>query len=413
MFWLAIPVAVAVAIVRYRLYDLRVLVSRSILVVAVGALLAGAYFGVLVVVARIAGSSTRVSAASLVAAAAVGLVSVFAATGITANTRRWFGRATAVHVVAARFDDGHRSGDESTVTLHRLAMTVKDELHLGSVALILDGTDAVCTGEPEGPVTRVVLQRAGRHSGELAVTARRGESLSGRDHELLGQIGRYVALTADAVRTAAELRTAQQALQSAQADERRRLRMDLHDGLGPTLAAMRLKLVAYARTALDPQPVKEIAEQASDAIREVRRIVDGLQPSILEDLGLVPAIQILLADTGRATGIDFRVDAPTELGAVPTIIAATAYRAIAESVANVARHSGASACRVSLKLGDGCLHTIVEDDGAGFDSAAASGGMGLQSIRARARDVGGESTVESTIGKGTVVSARLPVGATK
>ena len=88
IWWLAIPTAVAVAIVRYRLYDLRVLVSRSILVVAVGALLTGAYFGVLVVVARIAGSSTRISAASLIAAAAVGLLSVFAATGIATSSRR-------------------------------------------------------------------------------------------------------------------------------------------------------------------------------------------------------------------------------------------------------------------------------------------------------------------------------------
>lgn len=159
---------------------------------------------------------------------------------------------------------------------------------------------------------------------------------------MLEQIGRYVGRTADAIRANDDLRAAQQALRSAHADERRRVRMDLHDGLGPTLEAIRLKLVAYARHTSDPQPVTEIADQTSDAIREVRRIVDGLQPSILEDLGLVAAVQILVADTSRTTGIDFRADAPSKIDALPTIIAATAYRSIAESVANVTRHSGAA-----------------------------------------------------------------------
>lgn len=411
VFWIAIPAAVAVAIVRYRLYDLRVLISRSILVVVVGGLLTGVYFAVLVVVARIADSSTTVSSASLIAAAAVGLLSVFAATAITANARRWFGRSTGAHVVAARFDEGHNVDDDTAVTLQRLAATVKDELHLGSVTLAVDGVDPVCVGDGDAPTIAIALGHAGRQVGELVVTARRGEALSGRDLELLDQISRYVAITAEAIRVNDDLRAAQEALNGAHADERRRLRMDLHDGLGPTLAAIRLKLVAYARHASDPGPVTEIADQTSDAIREVRRLVDGLQPSILEDLGLVAAVQILVADTSRTTGIDFTIDADTDIDELPTIIATTAYRAIAESIANVARHSGARTCTVSLSLCEGHLDTTVSDDGAGFDPVSARGGMGLQSIRARARAIGGDATIDSTIGRGTIVTARLPLGA--
>lgn len=409
VFWLAIPTSVAVAVVRYRLYDLRVLISRSVLVVATGTVLTGAYLGVLVVAARVAGNATRVSSANLVAASAVGLLSVFAATGIAANTRRWFGRATDMHAVAARFDDGHQVDDDTAITLHRLAATVKDELSLGSVTLALNDTEPVQVGMPDGQVTRVTLWYSGRRAGDLVVTARRGESLSGRDRELLEQIARYVALTADAIRTNEELRTVQEALRNAHADERRRVRMDLHDGLGPTLAAIRLELVAYARGVPDRDPIHDLAASASDAIREVRRIVDGLQPSILEDLGLVPAVQILLADTSRTTGIRFSVDAPDDIEGLPTTIAATAYRTIAESIANVARHSGARTCQVSLRLSAGHLDTIVTDDGNGFDQAVRHGGMGLHSIRARARAVGGDATVKSTIG-GTVVSAHLPLG---
>ena len=410
IFWLAIPTAVAVAIVRYRLYDLRVLISRSILVVAVGSVLAGAYFAVLVIVARLIGSSTRVSAASLISAAAVGILSVFATTGITTSARRCFGRTTDAHVVAARFNDGQQPSDDSRLTLQRLATTVRDELHLGSVELFFDGVETVRVGEHDGPTTSVTLHHAGRRSGELVVTARRGESLSRRDCELLDQIGHYVALAADAIRTNDELLAAQHSLENAHADERRRLRMDLHDGLGPTLAAVKLKLVAHSRTATEPGPIIEAAEQVSDAIREVRRIVDGLQPSILEDLGLVPAIQIMIADVRRTSGINFTIDAPSDLPQIPSVIATTAYRTVAEGIANVARHSGATACRVHIALSEGCLDVTVEDDGRGFDTAL-QGGMGLRSIRARALDVGGTAKVESTAGLGTTIAARLPLGA--
>ena len=410
IFWLAIPTSVAVAIIRYRLYDLRVLISRSILVVGVGSVLAGAYFAVLVIVARIIGSSTSVSTASLVAAAAVGILSVFAATGITTSARRWFGRTTEAHVVAARFNDSQQPSDDPRLSLHRLATTVRDELRLGSVELLFDGVETIRVGEHDGPTTSVTLHRVGRHSGELVVTARRGESLSRRDRELLDQIGRYVALAAEAIRTNDELLAAQHSLENAHADERRRLRMDLHDGLGPTLAAVRLKLVAHGRTAADPAPVTEVAEQVSDAIREVRRIVDGLQPSILEDLGLVPAIQIMIADVRRTSGIDFTVDAPSDLPQIPSVIATTAYRAVAEGIANVARHSRATVCRVHIALREGCLDVTVEDDGCGFDTTI-QGGMGLRSIRARALDVGGTAKVESRAGRGTTIAARLPLGA--
>jgi signal transduction histidine kinase len=242
------------------------------------------------------------------------------------------------------------------------------------------------------------------------VTARRGEALSRRDVELLDQIGRYVALATEAIRTTDDLLAAQHALKNAHADERRRLRMDLHDGLGPTLAAVRLKLVAQARTAPQPGPVTEAAEQVSDAIRELRRIVDGLQPSIVEDLGLVPAVQILIAEVQRTSGITFMFETPEPALDVPARVAATAYRTVAELVANVARHSAATSCRVTITRIDGSLDLTVEDDGRGFDPNAPAGGMGLRSIATRARDVGGDAVVTSVAGHGTKVAARLPIG---
>lgn len=409
IFWMAIPAATAVAIVRYRLYDLRILIRRSILVVGAGATLTGIYFAVLVVVAHIIQGSTDVNTASLLAAATVGIVSVFAATTIKARTRSWFGRNTNASSLAARFSDSQNPNDGSELSMQHLAMTVRDELRLGSVELRYERSATVLVGDNDGPTTRQALVNNGRLVGELVVSARRGEALSRRDLHLLDQISRYVTLAAAALTISDELLTTQRSLENAHADERRRLRMDLHDGLGPTLAAMRLKLVAFGRTFSEPGPVNEVAEQVSDAIREVRRIVDGLQPSILEDLGLVPALQILVADLHLTSGIDFSIDAPPEFPQLPTLIAMTAYRTAVESMTNTARHSRAHSCQVKLTIEDQFLYVIVTDDGCGFDPNDRSG-VGLLSIRTRVQAIGGVTTFDSYRGRGITIETRIPLG---
>jgi signal transduction histidine kinase len=405
---LAIPVSVAVAILRFAMFEIRTFISRTVLFAVTLSALVGAYLLVLWAMTSISGTPFEASPASVAAAALVGITTAFVSTRSRAIASRWFGRATDIGQLARRYDTPDSGPGDESPDLHRLAATVKDELRLGSVELRLADVAAVRVGDAGGPTKLVPLFRGRQNTGEMIVTARPGEALSRHDEKLLDDIARYVALAAEVISVNEQLLESQQALEAAQAEERRRLRRDLHDGLGPALAAIRLNLVARARALSDDRELSDAADAVSDAIREVRRIVDGLQPSVLEDLGLVAALQMLVADSSASSGIDIELEASGNLEDLSPTVATTAYRMTAEAVANVVRHSSASRCRVEAQLADGALALKVTDDGRGFDTDH-SVGVGLGSIQTRASNAGGSARIDSQVGRGTIVTARLPL----
>ena len=153
--------------------------------------------------------------------------------------------------------------------------------------------------------------------------------------------------------------------------------------------------------------VSRLVPQTADTIREVRRIVEGLQPSVLDDFGLVPALQILAADTTEASGINVTVRADDRVDDLPPHVGASVYRVVAEGLSNVVRHSRGSACAIELGLDDdGAVCVAIRDDGCGFDPASPTG-MGLRSIGERARAAGGDVSITSAAGAGTTVAVRL------
>ncbi len=252
------------------------------------------------------------------------------------------------------------------------------------------------------------LDYQGRDVGTVVVTGRPGERIAEADRRTLEQLGHYLAVTAEAIRVGEDLRDAQQALQDAYLEERRRVRLDLHDRIGPTLASIRLRLLSLKRRLPGEPSVDELIDQTADAIREVRRIVDGLQPSILEDLGLVPALQILVADTRQASGIDVTISTDADLSDLPAHISTTSYRVVAEGLANVVRHSKSSVCTIQLTRLADQLDIAIRDNGCGFDPTTSLTGMGLRSIASRASAAGGDVSISSTAGAGTTIAVRLP-----
>jgi signal transduction histidine kinase len=404
---MAIAAAIAVAVIRYRLFNLEVLVNRTVLVVVVGTLLAGVYALVLWGLASLLPDSAD---DDIPAVAAAGVV-VIATAPLVALTkrasRRWFGRAADPATVAARFRDHVESGDDADAVVERLAATVQEELRLGSVRISIVGVDEAHVGQVDGPTSSLPLVYRGRPVGEVVVSARSGERLADLDRRTLDQIGNYLAVAAEAIRVGEDLRRAQRALEEAQAEERRRIRRDLHDGVGPTLASIHLRLLAHRRRLPDELSVDDIIDQTSDAIREVRRIVEGLQPSVLEDFGLVPALQILVADTRETSGIDVKISTESDLSDIPAHIATVSYRVVAEGLANVVRHSHGSVCTIHLSQADDHVNIAIEDDGCGFDTTSAAG-MGLRSIANRATAAGGDVWISSTEGAGTRIAVRLP-----
>ena len=405
---LALPASIAIAVVRFQLYDLRTLVNRSVLVALTAIALSAVYLGVLTLLAAVVGDSTPLTVPGILAAGAVVAVSAPVAAVVTRMTRGWFGRGSPPAAMATRFAEQLLVDDDPLATARALAETMRAELRLGSIELVVEGLGSTKIGEPGGPVTHLELRYARRHVGEVLVTARQGEALGDADVRMLREIAGYVSIAAEAIRIGEDLRRAQHDLERAQSEERRRVRRDLHDDVGPTLASARLKLAAHRRQLPEGTTVDDIIDQLADAIRGVRRVVDGLQPSVLEDVGLVSALQILLTDLRQTTGMNITFDPPATVPDLPAATASTAYRVVAEALTNVLRHSGATLCTLRVDHDDGTLRIEVADNGHGFDTSMPAG-MGLRNMADRAGLANGITTISSSPGSGTTVVLDVPV----
>jgi signal transduction histidine kinase len=200
---------------------------------------------------------------------------------------------------------------------------------------------------------------------------------------------------------------------AAREEERRRLRRDLHDGLGPTLAAIGLKLdVARERAATDAAAVAplldEIRTDVRSVISDVRRLARELRPPTLDSLGLAGAIGQQAAALGGGSGPSIVVEIDEPLPPLPAAVEVVAYRIATEAMANAVRHAGASSCIVRLTLDRDGLVVEVTDDGRGIDPDAGTG-VGLRSIDERAAEVGGDVDLVPRPGGGTILRARLPL----
>ena len=234
-----------------------------------------------------------------------------------------------------------------------------------------------------------------------------------------------------AVRLTADLQSSRERLVTTREEERRRLRRDLHDGLGPTLASFALKLDA-ARKLVRRKPegaeemLSRLKDQTQDTVSDVRRLVYGLRPPALDDLGLVPSIRqqaeshAFVADvysgdavkekTAEDGLVGFSLEAPGDLPSLPAAVEVACYRIVQEAITNVARHAHAKTCRIRLSVdrGAGMLGLEVRDDGVGMPKNRVAG-VGLSSMRERAEELGGTCDVEPDPGGGTRVLARLPL----
>lgn len=242
----------------------------------------------------------------------------------------------------------------------------------------------------------------------LIVRPRAGESeLSRRDRAALRRIAQHAAPALDGARALTEARTAQSSLVGAREEERRRLRRDLHDDLGPALAGIALGVAALARRAdaIDSalaESARDLQGDIVDAVARSREISHDLRPAILDDVGLEAAIRDRL---GNGDDLDVTVD---DLGALPAAVDLAALRIVQEAVTNVRRHAQASRCQVDIRRDASGLRIDVSDDGVGMPRTVAPG-LGLRSIRGRAAELGGRARIDRAGRGGTRVSVWLPI----
>lgn len=298
--------------------------------------------------------------------------------------------------------------------LEALVAALADTLRLTYVAAVLDtdGAEAasVTLGEPSGGVATFPVRHAGTPLGELRA-GRRGQALDHRDRRLLGAAAAQIGLVLHAAGLARDLRGAREDLVLSVQEERRRLRRDIHDGVGPTLAGIALG-VESAERAVNHDPARasallaDVRADVTALVDDVRRVVDGLRPPLLDEIGLVGALE-QLARSFDARGT-CRVDVEAApLPAFPAAVEVAAWHIGAEAMTNAARHAAARHAGVRVRVVDEVLELRVCDDGRG-GAGERPGGTGLGSMRQRADEVGGD--VEVTSGpSGTTVAARLPL----
>ena len=246
----------------------------------------------------------------------------------------------------------------------------------------------------------------------LVGTRSRGEQLGPDDERLLADLARQAGPAAHAVALRRALDASRAGLVTAREEERRRLRRDLHDGLGPTLAGLTLGLdTARARSASQPELQEllgKLKAETQRAVADVRRIVYGLRPPTLDEFGLVGSLR---EEVGRlqyeAPSLTVSLDAPADgLADLPAAVEVACYRIVTEALTNVTRHAHATQCSVRLRLNHG-LDVKICDDGVGLPEGWRAG-VGIASMRERVTELGGDLVIEPSLPHGTRINAYLP-----
>jgi two-component system, NarL family, sensor kinase len=408
----------AVAILRHRLYGLDVYVDRAIVLSGTTLVLAGLYVGAVVLVGSVLGQDVHLGAA----VPATALVAI-AFHPLRDRLQRGVNRllhGQRDEPYAAMSQLGRRLGEalDPADVLPVMAETIAQALRLPYAAVELAGgpdAAAVEHGAPAaGVALRLPLVHAGERVGTLVLGARaHGEALSAADRRLLEDFARRASAAASAVALSLEVQRSRERLVTAREEERRRLRGDLHDGLGPTLAGAVLTIDAARRVlATDPEAADALLDRAAASVEgtvsDVRRVVYALRPPALDQLGLAGALrqQATTFGTGEP-GLACSIDAPDPMPPLPAAVEVAAFRIAQEALTNVVRHASARHAVVSITVGD-VLELRVRDDGCGLPEQRRNG-VGLTSMRERTTELGGTFAIAGAPGGGTVVHARLPL----
>jgi signal transduction histidine kinase len=415
-----LPLAIGVAVLRYKLYEIDILLNRAVLYGLLTAGVAAVYLAVVTLASLLFGVQGRGLAVQVVATALAAAALFPLRDRVQRRVNRLFyGDRGAPYEALARLGRRVEVASDTETALNSVVKTIADSLRLPYAALELrlgDGwSPAAAYGEPPSQVVAFPLTSQRETVGRLLVGTRsRGEQLGPDDERLLADLARQAGPATHAVALRRALDASRAGLVTAQEEERRRLRRDLHDGLGPTLAGLTLGLdTARARSAGQPELQEllgKLKAETQRAVTDVRRIVYGLRPPALDEFGLVGSLR---EEVGRlqyeAPALTVTLDAPGDgLADLPAAVEVACYRIVTEALTNVTRHAHASRCSVRIRLGHD-LDVDVRDDGTGLPEGWRAG-VGIASMRERVTELGGELVIEPSLPHGTRINARLPAG---
>jgi signal transduction histidine kinase len=417
--WVAVAVALGFGVLRYRLYDVDLVINRTAVYVVMSALVVVAYAAIVIgVSAAIPALGDPVAAVVAAGVVAVAFAPVRAWVQGEIN-RLMFGRRDDPYAVLTELGDVLSRSAAPDATFATVADTVATALKLPGVAIELEVDGAwqtrATTGEVGADAEIIPLRYQSTVVGRMVAAPRSpGESLHAADLRLLDNVAHHAAALAHADRLNLALRRSREALVLAREEERRRLRRDLHDGLGPSLASQTFRLDAVLELlgndpAAAADQIHALKAQNRELVAEIRRLVYELRPPALDELGLAGALAAHGGQLARDGKLTVEVDTdPDPLGDLPAGVEVAAYRIASEAITNVVRHAHATACAVELTLGDRALTVRVRDDGLGV-RAVTTAGIGLTSMRERAAELGGTLNISRGRPSGTVVTANLPL----
>ncbi len=418
----AVVIAIAIAVLQYHLYDIRLVIRRVVvyggLTVALTALFVGVYFAVL---AALSGQLVAVRYRWVAVVVAVG--AVLAAEPVrrriqTRLERRFLGERGDPLRVLARLHATLSDGDEDEETVYStITRTVATAVRSPSVSLALHRGTADRDRVDHRRRRRTLrwclpLVYRGERLGEMRVSPRTpGEPYGRVDRALLDQLANETSALVYVLRRDNELQSTRRQAMETVAEERARLGRDLHDGIAPLLAGAGLTAEALRKGmtpgTADEQDAELLASRLRNAATEIRRLAHDLQPAPVEDRGLEAALADYIAtlDAPEMPRIQLHADVA---GSLPTAVEQAAYLVVLEALNNVIRHAHASHCEVTVTLESGELVLRVADDGVGLSKPYVSG-IGITSMRSRVQALGGVFDLGAAPNGGTLLQARIPV----
>jgi signal transduction histidine kinase len=435
---IALPASVGIAILKYRLYDIDVVINKTLVYGLLAGFITAVYVGIVVGIGAAVGQGSKPNLGLSILATAVVAVAfqpVRDRVQKLANRLVYGTRATPYEVLSefsSRMAQSYVSedllprmarilaegtGSRTAVVWLRVGSELRpeaawpmDDLPRSSLPMPKEGIP------PLDATLHLPVEHQGELLGALTLTKPAGERLTPSEEHLArdlasgaGLVLRNVRLTEELLARLEELRASRQRIVAAQDSERRRLERNIHDGAQQQLVALAVKVrLARSLAAKDPARASHILDQVESevthALEDLRDLARGIYPPLLADQGLVAALQA----QARRASLPVTVQA-NGLGRYLQEAEAAVYFCVLEALQNVAKYAGASTATVRLTETPDDLNFEVSDDGVGFDSSKLSYGTGLQGMADRLSALGGELEVRSSPGAGTTVAGRLPI----
>lgn len=405
---LVLAASLTTAVLKGRMTGVQVVIHHAVVYLLATLMIAGLYV-LIVTLAAQAGQELPAFGAGVIVA-----VVVLGALPARDRFQRLAGRM--VYGDRGRPDEGLRRLADNTqeaptldAALNELSATVAWSLRVPWVEVRTETHTGIYGAEPlNAPTISSPLMSRDLQLGTISVAAGPGRTLNNDDVRLLSDLARYGGVVVHSILLAGAVLVSRQRLVMSREEERQRLRRDLHDELGPTMASIAMQLGALRGLVhSDPDTAAErisnLQDASSQALQDIRRVASALRPPVLDQLGLLSALRQLADSLGLSLEM-----AEIELCRLPAAVEVAAYRIGAEALTNVARHADTGQAVLSVSVSGETLVIEVSDNGRGINSNN-SAGVGIQAMRERAEELGGSLAIDSTPGQGTKVTTSLPL----